>query len=184
MPVSLGFIKRNVKTKSLKVREMAYQTLVCPQLEYASAIWDPHTKRNTYKVEMVQRHAARWTMNDYARTRSVSSLLHELDWQTLEERRSVACLCLFYKVVNGLVAMPLPDYIQPRTPWISKYCHSMTFRQINTGKDSYKYSFFPLAIVQWNTLPETAVTSLSLDSFKAELESCSSPNPKHTCACF
>ena len=38
---SLGFIKRNVKTKSPKVREMAYQTLVRPQLEYASAIWDP-----------------------------------------------------------------------------------------------------------------------------------------------
>ena len=51
---SLGFIKRHVKTKSPKVREMAYQTLVHPQLEYASAIWDPHTKRNTYKVEMVQ----------------------------------------------------------------------------------------------------------------------------------
>ena len=48
---SLGFIKRHVKTKSPKVREMAYQTLVRPQLEYASAIWDPHTKRNTYKVE-------------------------------------------------------------------------------------------------------------------------------------
>ena len=108
---SLGFIKINVKTKSPKVREMAYQTLVRPQLEYASAIWDPHTKRNTYKVEMVQRRAVRWTINDYARTTSVSSLLHELDWQTLEERRSVARLCLFYKVVNGLVAVPLPDYI-------------------------------------------------------------------------
>ena len=92
---SLGFIKRNVKTKSPKVREMDYQTLVRPQLEYASAIWDPHTKRNIYKVEMVQRRAAHWTMNDYARTTSVSSLLHELDWQTLEERRSVAHLCLF-----------------------------------------------------------------------------------------
>ena len=89
---SLGFIKRNVKAKSPEVREMAYQTLVRPQLEYASAIWDPHTKRNNYKVEMVQRRAARWTMNDYARTTGVSSLLHELDWQTLEERRSVARL--------------------------------------------------------------------------------------------
>ena len=34
---SLGFIRRNIKAKSLKVREMAYQTLVGPQLEYASA---------------------------------------------------------------------------------------------------------------------------------------------------
>ena len=32
---SLGFVKRNLKTKSQKVREMAYQTLVRPQLEYA-----------------------------------------------------------------------------------------------------------------------------------------------------
>ena len=93
---SLGFIKRNIKTKSPKAREMTYQTPVRPQLEYASAIWDPHTKENAHKIEMVQRRAARWTTNDYARTTSVTSLLHQLDWQTLEERRSVARLCLCY----------------------------------------------------------------------------------------
>ena len=71
-------IKRNVKTKSPKVREMAYQTHVRPQLEYASAMWDPHTKENAHKIEMVQRHAARWTTNDYAIMTSVTSLLHQL----------------------------------------------------------------------------------------------------------
>ena len=70
-----------------KVREMAYKTLVCPQLEYAFTIWDPHTNENTYKIEMVQRCAACWTMNDYARTTSITSLLQQLGWQTLEERR-------------------------------------------------------------------------------------------------
>ncbi|MEW8548727.1 MAG: reverse transcriptase family protein, partial [Candidatus Thiodiazotropha sp.] len=104
---SLGFVKRNLKTKSPKIREMAYQTLVRPQLEYASAIWDPHTKEKTHKIEMVQRRAARWTMSDYARTTSVTSLLQQLGWQTLEERRNVARLCLFYKIVNGIVAVPL-----------------------------------------------------------------------------
>ena len=167
---SLGFVKRNLKTKSpkLKVREMAYQTLVRPQLEYASAIWEPHTNENIYKIEMVQRRAARWAMNDYARTTSATSLLQQLGWQTLEERRNVARLCLFYKIVNGIVAVPLPEYIQP-THRISRYCHSMTFRQIHTGKDFYKYSFFPLAIVQWNALPENVVTSPSLDLFKATI---------------
>ena len=33
---SLGFITRNIKTKSPKVQEMAYQTLVRPQIIYAS----------------------------------------------------------------------------------------------------------------------------------------------------
>ena len=75
---SLGFIRRNVKTKSQKVWEMAYQTLVRPQLEYASAIWSLHTITNAQKVEMVQRRAAWWTTNYYARTTGVTSLLHQL----------------------------------------------------------------------------------------------------------
>ena len=118
---SLGFIKRNVKTKSPKLREMAYQTLVRLQLEYASAIWDPHT---AYKIEMVQRRAAQWTTSDYDRTTSVTSLLHQLDWQTLEEKRSVARLCLLYKVVNGwpLTSSPLIGYPDIATPW-----HSVRF---------------------------------------------------------
>ena len=41
---TLGFLKRDIKTKQSKVREMAYNTLVRPQLEYASPIWDPYTK--------------------------------------------------------------------------------------------------------------------------------------------
>ena len=175
---SLGFIKRNVKTKSPKVWEMAYQTLVHPQLEYASAIWDPHTKENAHKTEMVQRHEACWATNDYARTTSVTSLLHKLDWPTPEERRSVARLCLFYKVVkfNSLEAVPLPHYIQP-THRISRCCHSMTFCQTHTGKDSYKYSFFPLAIS--SGMPSQKMLQLlsSLDSFKAAVGELHHPKP-------
>ena len=43
----------------------------------------------------------------------------------------------FTKIVIALMAVLLPDYIQP-THRISRYCHSMTFRQIHTGKDSFK----------------------------------------------
>ena len=75
---SLGFIRRNVKTKSPQIREMAYQSLVRPQLEYASAVWDPHIDELTNKLEMVQRRAARWTLHDYARTTSATSLLSQL----------------------------------------------------------------------------------------------------------
>ena len=173
---SLGFIRRNVKTKSPQIWEMAYQSLVRPQLEYASAVWDPHSDVLTDKLEMVQRRAARWTLHHYARTTNVTALLSQLNWQTIEERRSVARLCLFYKIVNGLMAVPLPEYIQP-THRIFRYCHSMTFRQIHTGKDRYKYSFFPLAVVQWNALPANVVVSPSLEVFKAAVRELQHPKP-------
>ena len=42
---SLGFLKRNIKTKHNGIREAAYKTVVRPQLEYASPIWSPYTKQ-------------------------------------------------------------------------------------------------------------------------------------------
>ena len=44
---SLGFIRRNVRTKSSKIREKAYKTIVRPQLEYASVLWDTHIVEQT-----------------------------------------------------------------------------------------------------------------------------------------
>ena len=122
-----------------------YNALVRPQLEYASA---------------------RWTVNNFDQQASVTKIIQELGWRTLEQRRADARLCLFYKIVHGLVAVPLPDYVQYNNR-ILRYCHSMTFRQVHTSRDFYKFSFFLLSIVQWNALPESIACLLSLDGFKA-----------------
>ena len=47
-------------------------------------------QQNINKIQMAHWRAALWTMSDYARTTSITSLLQQLDWQTLEERRNVA----------------------------------------------------------------------------------------------
>ena len=150
---------RNIKTKNPKVRETAYNALVRPQLEYAAPIWDPHTKEKTLQLEKIQRRAACWTTcNDYRS--SVTAILDQLTWRTLEHRWADARLCLFlYKIV-------LWQYLSQTTYNPHKECHSMTFCQIQTTRNYYKYSFFPLAIVQWNALPESVVSLPDLDSFK------------------
>ena len=72
---TLNFARRNIKTKHPGVREMAYYTLVRPQLEYAAAVWDPHTKGKTSQVEKVQRRTARWVSSNYVWLVSVTDMI-------------------------------------------------------------------------------------------------------------
>ena len=51
---TLGFVKRNVVTKNRDIKTMAYNSLVRPQVENASAVWSPYTKENISKIEKVK----------------------------------------------------------------------------------------------------------------------------------
>ena len=144
---TLGFIKRNIKTKNVRFRETAYSTPVRPQLEFVSPIWDPNTKQKIFQLEKVQHRAARWTTSNYDYRSSVTAMLQSLGWRTLEQRRADARLCLFYKIVYDLVAVPLQVYIQQPNR-LYRHCHSMTFTQIHTSKDfftSTRFIHWPLS---------------------------------------
>ena len=109
---SLGFIKRHIRTKSPAIREMAYKTLVRPLANHSSSVWSPYTQKNIKKIEMIQRRAARWTLDNNTRQASVSEILTHLGWRSLEQRRNDSRLCLFYKIIHGLVAVDLPPYVE------------------------------------------------------------------------
>ena len=72
-----------------------------------------------------------------------------------------------YKITHALIAIPnnilIP--IDSRT----RKSHNQTFRHITTQKDTYKWSFIPHTIVQWNILPQTIISSPSIDSFREQL---------------
>ena len=141
---TMGFLRRNIRTKDPGIREVAYKTLIRPILEYSSPVWSPYTKSNIHRIEMVQRRAARWTLGRFSPYDSVSSMLGELGWRSLEDRRTYARLCLFYKIVHGLVAVPLPSYVvHSQVSTRHSKSHPLAFRQIHTVADYYKYSFSP-----------------------------------------
>ena len=99
---TLGFIKRNIRVHNKDLKSTAYKTLVRPQLEYASTVWSPHTDQDIKKLEDVQRRAARWVMRDYQLTSSVTAMLQDLNWRTLDQRRIDSRLVLLYKVTYYL----------------------------------------------------------------------------------
>ena len=50
---TLQFLKRNLRISSSEVKTQSYQSYVRPRLEYAASVWDPFTKTNKDKLEMV-----------------------------------------------------------------------------------------------------------------------------------
>ena len=162
---TLGFCKRNIRSKNPAIRSTAYKALVRPVLEYSSTVWSPHAKSGIDKLERVQRRAARWISNDYSYQSSVTTMLNNLKWRSLQHRRDDARLVLFYKIIHGLVAFPMPPYIIHLLKQ-TRLSHPLAYRQIHTSVDYYKFSYFPLAIWQWNHLPASIVMLPTLDVFK------------------
>ena len=75
----LGFLKRNLKEKSLEVKEKSYKALIHPTLEYCCSVWDPPTKTQSQRVDMVQHRAARWVTGHYHNTPIVNNMLRNLE---------------------------------------------------------------------------------------------------------
>ena len=109
---SLRFIQRNIKTQNKKIKTTAYFTYVRPQLEYCSVIWHPWQKNLTYNIESVQRAAARYVCSNYSFQSSVTHMLNELGWPTLESRRLQTSLILLYKIQYNLVYVD-HDHLTP-----------------------------------------------------------------------
>ena len=84
---TLNFIKRNLSDCSREIKAQAYLTMVRPQMEFASVVWDPCYNVDVDKLEKIQRRAVRWVISDYNRTSSVTQILNQLSWPTLRTRR-------------------------------------------------------------------------------------------------
>ena len=163
---TLGFLRRNLRVNDKKLKTISYQAAVRPVLEYCSSCWDPYTPRNTQKLEMVQRRAARRVTGDWRQTSSVTRMLEELSLRSLALCRSDARLIMLFKIVHGMAAIPSQLYL-PQPGCSTRGPRPHTFPQIQTTRDYFKYSFFPLTIVQWNALPPDIPALLTLDGFKA-----------------
>jgi hypothetical protein len=155
---SLDFLKRNLKVANTEIKSRAYQALVRPKLEYSCSVWDPHTKDQQQKLEKVQCRVARYVQNNYDYTSSTTAMINTLQWSTLAERRLKTRLVLFYKIVHCLVA--ILSHILVPTDSRTRQNPIQTFRQIQTTKDTYKWSFFPNTIIQWNMLLHQPTTSV------------------------
>ena len=125
------------------------------------------TYSNCHDIEGVQRRAGRFVKNCYVREPgTVTNLLNDLNWHSLELRRKITRLTTMYKIVNGKIAVNIPEYIEGPTRVTHSY-HTSKFINIGSNSNTYKYNFFTRTLKEWNTLPSFLLNQPSVDAFKS-----------------
>ena len=158
---TLGFLRRTLSSCPQNVKEEANKGMVRPILEYGSSVWDPHTDKLQEELEKVQNRGERFVTRNYVyETGSMIGILGQLKWESLKKRIKDNRLILLYKGLKGKARIPTDDLI-PKTRR-GRNQHSLAFQIPSASKDSYKYSFFPQTIRDWNDLPESLISSSEL----------------------
>ena len=162
----LGILQRNLSSYSRSIKERSYLSLVRPIVEYATVAWSPHTKKGIDGIESVQRRAARFVNNDYSRYSSVSSMLTDLNWPSLQLRHRICDLGMFYQIRRGQVNISFRyDLISVPAYGSTRASHVFKIRFLSSSVDAYKNSFYVRSIPVWNKLSADVVSSSSYPEF-------------------
>ena len=106
------------------------------------------------RIEMIQRRSARFVYNDFARTSSVTSMMKNLGWPLLRQRRDVAKVTMFFKIINNLIFIPHGHVSVSSAPTCG---HNQKFIQF-AAKTMYICSLFS----PWRSSCETLCQTVSL----------------------
>lgn len=164
---SLWYLRRNLRNSPNNVRKLAYQTIVRPQLEFASPTWAPYHKYLIYMLEAVQNRAARFITRNYSPHSSITKIKLDIALGPLDICHSIALLCLLHKHLYSTRPSPLPLETPSR---ISRRLHNQySIKRIHAKTQAFNQSALPRAIVLWNDLPDVIASICNHQSFQNHL---------------
>jgi hypothetical protein len=158
----LGFLFRARRYFTSQQLLVLYKAQIRPPLEYCSHIWRSAPKHTLNMLDSVQRRAIRLIGNP-ALTCSLQSLDH---------RRTVADLSLFYRYYHGRCSAQLAAVIPPRAIFgrhtrQANKAHPYMVKLDTPRTSLHQSSFFYRTAVRWNSLPASIFPSgYDLQAFK------------------
>lgn len=166
----LLFIRRRLRSAPVSSKLLAYKTLVRPVLEYANTVWFPQSITNITKLEAIQRKALRIIHNKYKRTDSPTLLAASSSLQTLSARAKQARLKFLFQLLHEQYRIDVQKYVTYSQSPPSRHKHMNTLTEYVCHNDTFKHSFFPLSISEWNRLDRNITCTQSLSSFVSQIE--------------
>ena len=128
-----------------------YKSCVRPHLDYGDIIYDqPQNESFCNKLESIQYNAA-LAITGAIRGTSKVKLYKELGLEFLKSRRWFRRLCTLYKIKT----YKIPPYLAQLLPKGTHPYNTQNSDDITTFQsraETFKFSFFPWSIVEWNKL--------------------------------
>lgn len=162
----LGFLKRCRKYFTPSDLLTIYRTFIRPRMEYNSHVWAGASKSILKLLDRVQERV-KVLINDSRVSNSIDSLEH---------RRNVACVSLFYRYYNGRCSREIrglvPDnHIFLRGTRTSRRAHPFVVDcPVNRTMHYRENSFFARTARLWNDLPaEVFPVSYDIGKFKSNV---------------
>lgn len=163
----LGIINRNFKDLDKICFILLYKSLVRSHLEFAHSVWSPYKRYLIYDIEKVQKRATKLAQG--CRGMKYKERLQFLNLPTLNYRRVRGDMIEVYKLTHNLYDVTVTPSL-PRNHDTRSRGNSFKLKVSRCRYDLRKYSFCNRVTSVWNSLPDYVVCSVSLNSFKNNLD--------------
>ena len=153
----IGIMRRGLKIfDSVEVVYRCFNSFMLPVLEYASVVWGSAAHSHLALLDRIVNRCAH-LMNDIVPCK-------------LNNRRSVAGLCMLYKVrerVSHPLFACLPDpYRRERFTRRADALNEFAFEPVRYRTNQYSRSFIPAFVDKWNSLGNSVFDGVGVGSFK------------------
>ena len=180
----LGLLKRTCHfTTDKRQKRSLYLALVRSIFEHCSVIWSPQAVSNLEQFVAIQKRAVKWINGEPYTSYSEEVFAAEqkkLNILPMKLKFIYNDLMLFYKVVNNMIPVSLPDYMvicRPEgTHYTRRNAQIIDRSDFSTYKstivpcsNAFRNSFFHRSMVKWNSLPVGVRQSERISIFKSDL---------------
>ena len=149
---TLAFLRRNISRSPRDVKARCYESLVRPNLEYASSAWDPYTMCNwkQYKGESPVLSVE---------TTTLQAVFHTWWAPLVESPFNTAANYPCYAVSHyQSISYHIQPYLQPSS--VTTRGHRLRYMIPFCRTDILSRSYFPSTIRLWNQIPQKESTAL------------------------
>ena len=147
-----------------------YMAYVLPLLEYCDLVLDNCPNEGKKQLDVIHIETAR-IITGATKLCSVSKLLTDFVWETLQNRIKKHRLLIFFKILHGLTPVYLndllPQQVQDRTSYNLR--NSNHFQNYRANTNLFLNSFFLATIRARNNLPAEVKDAPSVAAFKSRL---------------